>query len=851
MNDRSSLSNLGTRRFLPFLVLLFIGSGCAALIYEVIWLQMLQLVVGLTSLSLGVLLGTFMGGMFLGSLLVPRLFSSKYHPLRLYAIFELGIGLFGLTILFGLPLIEKIYAGMPGYGLFGSILLRAAIAAVCLLPPTILMGATLPVISRWVESTPKGVAWMGFFYGGNIFGAVAGCLVAGFYLLRVYDMAIATYCALLLNIAVAVFSLVIAGNSSFNNEPVSKEQKRIKVSGLPLVYLTIGLSGMAALGGEVIWTRLLSVMLGSTVYTFSVILAAILIGLGIGSSTGAYISGKTRRPGQALATCQVLLILAIAWTSYTIAYTIPNRPVDMTSVSDSWHLFAMDLIHSALAVVPPALLWGASFPLAIAAVATKDKDPGRLVGGIYAANTTGAILGSLGFSLIGIPVLGTALSQKFMVIISCSAAILMFIFSFLSQKAGQPPLAAKKKITVSLRFGTATVLLVLVVILVTENIETVPWNAVAFGRYMRNYSTLPGTDPDPQSVPDSIMPLYYGEGLNGSVVVTQLQSGVRQFHSIGKIQASTNPMDMRLQRMLGHITALLTEKPDTVLVIGCGAGITAGTFVTHPDVKKVIVCDIEPLVPKMVAPFFSKENYGIADGIEKENPHLVKGKEVKFEYDDGRHYISTTNQKFDIISSDPIDPWAKGTAALYSEDFYRICKDHLKPGGSISMWVPLYRSSFESAKSMISTFLEVFPNGIIWSNDNFGQGYDAVLFAQAEPLHIDIEKLEKKFRSPDYSLVRKSLREVGFYNIRNLLGTYAGRGKDLALWLADAQISTDRNMRLSYLSGMAIQSYEADNIFWSICDFYRFPSDLFIGTSAKLDSLQHTIENKMWANQQE
>src|SRR6266404_8670249 len=181
-------------RFLPLLLLLFASSGCAALIYEVIWFQLLQLVIGSSAISLGVLLGTYMGGMCIGSLLLPRFVPAREHPLRIYVLLELGIGICGILVLFGVPLLDKLYAVIAGHGLWG-IVLRAIIAAVCLLPPTLLMGASLPAIGRWIETTPQGVSWLGFFYGGNIAGAVFGCLLAGFYLLRVHDQATATYVA--------------------------------------------------------------------------------------------------------------------------------------------------------------------------------------------------------------------------------------------------------------------------------------------------------------------------------------------------------------------------------------------------------------------------------------------------------------------------------------------------------------------------------------------------------------------------------------------------------------------------------------------------------------------------------
>ena len=195
--NRTHLTGQSTsaRRFPTVLLALFVGSGCAALIYEIVWLQLLQLVIGSTAVSLGVLLGTFMGGMCLGSLLLPRLVSTRRHPLRVYAVLELGIGAIGLIVLYRHALRRadlRHYAAAPART---GISAARLVAGACLLPPTLLMGATLPAIARWVEAGPRGVSWLGFFYGGNIVGAVFGCLLAGFYLLRVYDMATATYVA--------------------------------------------------------------------------------------------------------------------------------------------------------------------------------------------------------------------------------------------------------------------------------------------------------------------------------------------------------------------------------------------------------------------------------------------------------------------------------------------------------------------------------------------------------------------------------------------------------------------------------------------------------------------------------
>src|SRR5215210_1317773 len=200
---------MSPRRVLPALLLLFVGSGCAALIYAIVWFQLLQLVIGSSAVSLGVLLGTFMGGMCLGSLFLARVIAQRHHPLRVYAYLELGIAAAGLLLLWGMPLLGGIYFAWGGGGVSG-VLLRGVAASICLLPPTLLMGATLPAMSRWVESTPEGVSWLGFFYGGNIGGGVIGCLLAGFYLLRVHDTAVATFVAVGLNLIVAGIALLIA-----------------------------------------------------------------------------------------------------------------------------------------------------------------------------------------------------------------------------------------------------------------------------------------------------------------------------------------------------------------------------------------------------------------------------------------------------------------------------------------------------------------------------------------------------------------------------------------------------------------------------------------------------------------
>src|SRR5687768_10137419 len=389
--DQSSAPATGlevAQRWLPALLLLFIGSGCAALIYEVVWFQLLQLSVGSSAVSLGILLGIFMGGMCLGSLLLPRLIAARHHPLRVYALLELGIGLCGVIVLYAVPVIGEAYTRIAGTGQ-ASLILRAVVASICLIPPTLLMGATLPAIARWVETTPSGVSWLGYFYAGNLAGAVAGSVLAGFYLLRVYDMATATFAAVALNALVAVLALIIAGRTPYEQAVTPAPAPGLASGGSRLVYVSIALSGLTALGSQVVWARVLSLLFGGTVYTFSMILAVFLVGLGIGSTAGAELARRVRSPRTALGWSQVLLCGTLAWAAYTTGASMPYWPINPSISTSIWYTFQLDLIRAFWVILPGALLWGASFPLALAAVAEQERDPARLVGGVYAANTVG------------------------------------------------------------------------------------------------------------------------------------------------------------------------------------------------------------------------------------------------------------------------------------------------------------------------------------------------------------------------------------------------------------------------------------------------------------------------------
>jgi spermidine synthase len=309
----------------------------------------------------------------------------------------------------------------------------------------------------------------------------------------------------------------------------------------------------------------------------------------------------------------------------------------------------------------------------------------------------------------------------------------------------------------------------------------------------------------------------------------------------GKVEASTEPQDMRLQRLLGHLTALMNEKgPKSVLVVGFGAGVTAGAISIHPTLEQMVICEMEPLIPRVVSTYFSDVNYGVA-----------KNPKVQIVYDDARHYMLTTRAKFDAITSDPIHPWVKGAATLYTKEYFEHVKEHLNPGGVVTQWVPLYESTEDAVRSEIATFLEVFPNGTVWRNDNSNdRGYDVVLAGRLEEtptrsasaiarsLNIDVDAWQTKIDSPAYAAVKASLAEVGYSTILDMLKTYSGRGRDLLPWLTGAEINTDRNLRLQYLAGIGFNNNTGTEIRDSILRYRVFPADLFTGQPSSIESLQ-------------
>ena len=629
-------------------------------------------------------------------------------------------------------------------------------------------------------------------------------------------MVIATLVAASINMLIAMVAFWLIARGVPFVPPEAKALIPTKAPN-PWVYVVIGLSGFTALGTQVVWTRLISLLFGGTVYTFSIILAVFLIGLGIGSAAGSFLAQQVRRPGVALGWTQLLLVFAIPAGAFMISRELPFWYLNPEFYDVITLRYGHDLMRATVAMLFATCLWGASFPLALAATARPEQDPGDLVGRVYAANTAGAILGSAMFSMYMIPAFGTYQSQQRLTLVAGLAAASMFVSDRLTSSGRaelQPAEVSRESAYVSLLAraggwvgiarlaGPAAVVLWLTFMLVGL-VTPVPDGLIAYGRFVEDWDAVSAYH-------------YVGEGMNSSVAVSDWpEDNIRSFHVGGKVVASTRRVDMRVQRMLGHLPAMFQGGPKSVLVVGFGAGVTAGSFVVHDEVERIVVCEIEPLVPQAAAAWLGPENYDI---IEDPRTELI--------FDDARHFIATTDETFDVITSDPIHPWVSGSAALYSAEYYELVKQRLNPGGVVAQWLPLYETSEEAVKSSLATFLEAFPNGTVWNSDIFGDGYDVVMVGWVGEMKLDLlvleEHLSRNLR------VRQSLADVDFYSGSDLLTSYVGQGSDLRPWLMDAQINRDRSLRLQYLAGLAIDENDAIQILTAMTQYRRYPNDLFL-----------------------
>jgi len=770
---------------------LFLASGCAALIYEVVWFHLLRLVIGASALSVGIVLASFMGGMFLGSLLFARYVPADKNPVRVYAWLEIGIGVFGVLMPILLPAVRFIYIGLVGYGPLG-IAMRAVIAAVLLLPPTALMGATLPAIARLYARGRRGMSSLGGLYAANTIGAVLGSLLSAFVLLAFFDVWVATLTAAAVNGVIGLVALRRSRSAEAVPAPIEPPPAHLSRPARDPrpIYIAACLSGLTALGAQVVWTRLLTLLFGATVYAFAIILAVFLAGLGIGSAAASQLIRRGNDPMRSLIWTQLALIPALLLGGFLLAQALPYAsPPAWTPVAA---LHALHVVRAVNVILPGAICWGMSFPFALAAAAAAGGDTGRSSGFVYAANTVGAIAGAILISFVIIPAFGTQSAQRCLVLGAALSAAIPLIW-LRRAGAAQPLVSGRRSLSplsplVIGAFAAAV-------------LPAVPTMFQTHGRYIW---WIDAGDKYP----------FVAEGAASTVGVHIAPSGYSNFHVSGRVESTNNPNDLRLVRLLGHLSALSHPKPESALVVGLGAGITAGALLLYPEMKRIVICEIEP------------EVVGAAKLFEKENYKVLSDPRVQVVFDDARHFLATTREKFDIVTSDPIHPWVRGNSILFSREYYGIVKNRLTPNGIATQWVPLYETSETAIKIQMKTFMDAFPDGTVWSSAANNKGYDVVLLASNAPLRFDVMDIQRRIDANPR--VAQSMRDVKLNGVVDLLATYGASGRDMTKWLADSPVNRDFSLKLEYISGLALNNKEADTIYANMTADHAYPQNIII-----------------------
>lgn len=740
--------------------LLFFLSGLTSLIYEVIWVRKFGLVFGVTTYAVSTVLAAFFAGLAIGSYCSGRLIDrSRLHPLVVYGVMEGLIGCYAVLLPVLLHLLEasypNVYARMgESFTLFT--LFRFIISFVLLVVPTTLMGATLPVLSKLLVDREEVLGLnVGRLYAVNTFGAVMGTFAAGFLLIPVLGVLKTNYVAAAGNLVLLLVALLISRSPELAPLARVTEKSIEKRQALPLTRadrIILGLaftSGLAILALEVVWTRSLILILGSTTYAFSTMLVAVLVGIALGSAFFAPLADRSQNRGAVVAG-----LMFFGGFFAILGPGIINRlPFIFLGLSDwaggNWQLIiAGQFIVCFMLVFLPTFLSGASFPILVRMYSRGEENVGRTVADIYAINTLGGILGSLLGGFVLVKLLGLQPSLT-------TAALFLMVLG------GPLAIALARPWPRALRSSLAVLMIAVVVALgfihprFDKKLLFGGWGPFAGGYYV---SRMGGTTVD---VTDRHMQrlVYHKEGVSASVDVLETGWGDRIISINAQPVATTYLYDMRALKMLGHLPVLLHPNPKDVLLIGMGAGVSSGIIASYPMVQNVTVVELSEEVPGGTRQF--------ADW----NFHALDNPKLKWVINDGANFVKATKKQYDIISSDPIHPFISGNGILYSYEHWKICKDRLREGGVLAQWLPLYQLSPTDFATIIGTFTDAFPNATMWFC-----GIDTVLIGVKGDFKIDTERMASHMSDPT---MMADLLSMGVHEPGDVLGWYVAGPEEM------------------------------------------------------------------------
>lgn len=673
-------------RMRAWVYLLFFASGFTGLLYQIVWIRAAGTVLGNTTYAIGTVVGVYMGGMALGAWAGGRAADRRSGGalLRLYGLLEGGVALSAFLVpwLIGAtaPLFRALWdgSGQPGAA-YGA--LRVAVPALILAVPTTLMGATLPVLARWFTQSVDGAAReAGKAYGINTFGGVAGTLAAGFWLVPSFGLRITTLVAVIANAAVAAAAVAMARGPS-----PAPERSSTPSAPLPKTVLAVAAaSGLAGLIYEVAWTRMIVLALGSTVYSFTLVLAVFIFGLAAGSALAARWVGRAASPERALAVLQ----FAIGAAALVALPFIGALPVTFASVMDALRKDFDGLLLAqagliTILILPPTLLMGAVFPFACRIAAAGGEGVGRSVAGVYTWNTLGSIVGTFVATFLIVPSAGPGAAARTGIAVNMAAA------AFLLWTSGSRRWIALPAAATAVAFFTGglkpEILSAGSYLYGNRVVRSARESGLPIGEHLEKFARIVDARWD-----------AYG-------LVTVHRSGLSELtlRINGKVDASTNGLDMMTQQWLAHLPLLHHAAPRKALVIGLGAGITAGTAAEYP-VERVDCVELSPAVAALAGHFSAI------------NRDCLKDPKVRLTVGDGRHYVRCSRERYDVIICEPSNLWLSGMANLFTRDFFQEAAAKLAPGGILCQWVHAYRLSEEDFRSVLRTFFSVFPGGGVW-----------------------------------------------------------------------------------------------------------------------------------------
>jgi predicted membrane-bound spermidine synthase len=698
-------------------LLFFFASGACALVYQVVWVRRLLLIVGTTTGAVSTVLAVFMAGLGLGAWLFGSAADRSRAPLRLYAFLELGIGLYALLLPGLIAVSTPAYVGVARHLTDEPALLllvRVVLGFLLLLVPTVLMGGTLPVLVRYVgRSLDRFGAALGILYGANLAGGVAGSLAAGFVLIPALGVQAASLAAVTANLAVGVAALAVAARARSAAAGDSRESlpgradpaapaaapAAIPDAARPLVWTAVFLSGLLSMAFEVLWSRILVFSLGSTVYAFTLILATFLTGLALGSRL-AVATGRRHHP---------LLVLGVALVAAGIAAMV-MAPISTRSEAVivalssrfGWTgdvFLAATALCAALVVLMPATLMGLVLPLGMQLLVDDLAWAGRRVGSAYLANTVGCVLGSLlaGFALI--PLLGLTRALLVLAGVQVALGCAFLLRAEVARERRRPLLALSGALVIA---GVVV--------------------ASALLRGPNPFDPALAASGNGAPVVEA-----HRDAIGSSVSVVTYPGGDRTLRIDG-FEASSNKAEAAYMPMMTHIPMLLHPDPRRLLVVCFGTGATAGAGLLYPGVS-IDVVDINRTVFD-VAPYFAATNHGVA-----------RDPRARLVVDDGRNFLLTARQRYDVITSEPMPPHQAGVVNLYSREYYLLARERLERGGLIVQWLPIHLLTVDESLRILKTVQDVFPETTLWLH-----GHTGIIVARRDvPIQIDLARVAVAF----------------------------------------------------------------------------------------------------------